>query len=169
MVAAQSPTLVGMAEIQVARGVATLGCLGLGSCIGLCLMDHDARVGGLVHVMLPAAHPGKLVDKPGKFADTGVPELVAMMERIGARRPRMLAAYVGGAQVFNFGDSNSRLDIGARNAVAVDAQLRALGIRVVNRDVGGNFGRTVMFSLETRQVQVRTVSQGEKVLCTLGV
>lgn len=165
----QSPILVGMADIQVARGLETLGCLGLGSCIGLCLYDQDARVGGLVHVMLPAAHPGKPVDKRGKFADTGVPELISMMERMGARKSRLLAAYAGGAQVFNFGDSNSRLDIGVRNAAAVDAQLRGFGIRVVSRDVGGNYGRTIMFSLETRRIVVRTVSQGEKLLCTLGV
>lgn len=168
MAVAMSPTLVGMAESKTARGLETLGCLGLGSCIGLCLYDSELRIGGLVHIMLPAAHPGKPVEKPGKFADTGIPDLIGQMERMGARRQRLIAAYAGGAQVFNFGDSNNRMDIGNRNAAAVEAHLRSIGIRVLSRDVGGNFGRTIMFSLETRQVSVRTVSQGEKLLCVMG-
>jgi chemotaxis protein CheD len=157
-----------MAEIRVLRHTGQLACLGLGSCIGLCLLDPEARVGGMVHVMLPESYPGKPVDKPGKFADTGVPDLIRLMERAGAQRGRLIAAYAGGAQVFSFGSGEGRLDIGIRNAAAVKAQIQALGLPCRSVDVGGNLGRTVTFTVETGQVRVRTVSQGERTLCTLG-
>lgn len=162
-----SPTLVGMAEIQIIRGSGQLACLGLGSCIGLCMLDPESKVAGMVHVMLPEAYPGKPVEKPGKFADTGVIQLIRMMERAGANRSRLTMAYAGGAQVFSFGTGESRLDIGARNSAAVLAQLQSLGMRARAFDVGGNLGRTVTFSMETGQIRVRTVSQGERLLCSL--
>jgi chemotaxis protein CheD len=156
-----------MAEIQVLRTSGQLACLGLGSCIGLCMLDPEAKVAGMVHIMLPEAYAGKPVEKPGKFADTGVVQLIRMMERAGAIRNRLLVAYAGGAQVFSFGNGESRLDIGARNAAAVQVQLQGQGMRARAYDVGGNLGRTVTFSLETGQIRVRTVSQGEKLLCSL--
>ena len=167
MALASSPTLVGMAEIQVLRNTGQLACLGLGSCIGLCMLDPETKVAGMAHIMLPEAYPGKPVEKPGKFADTGVIQLIRMMERAGANRSRLLVAYAGGAQVFSFGNGESRLDIGARNAAAVLVQLQGLGMRAKAFDVGGNLGRTVTFSLETGHIRVRTVSQGERLLCSL--
>jgi chemotaxis protein CheD len=156
-----------MAEIAVARAGGQLTCLGLGSCIGLCMFDPESKVAGMVHVMLPEAYPGKPVEKPGKFADTGLVELIRQMERAGASRSRLVVAYAGGAQVLNFGGGESRLDIGARNSAAVAAQLQALGLRARATDIGGNLGRTVSFSVETGQIRVRTVAQGERLLCSL--
>jgi chemotaxis protein CheD len=156
-----------MAEIEIVRASGTLACLGLGSCIGLCLFDPQTKVAGMAHIMLPAAHVNKPVDKLGKFADTGVGELMRQMERAGARHSRLVAAYVGGAQVFSFGTSERRLDIGLRNADAVSAHLKAQNIRVLGTDVGGNAGRTVSFAVPSGEIRVRTVAQGEKVLCHL--
>jgi len=166
MVATQLP--VGMAEIQVAKEGPLFVCLGLGSCIGLAAYDPVAKVAGMVHVMLPAAFADKAVDKPGKFADTGVPHLIEQMARLGASRSRILVAMAGGAQVFNFGsDSAGKLDIGRRNADAVEAQVQALGLRCLGKDVGGNQGRTMTFDSGSGLVKVRTVTSMERALCNL--
>lgn len=163
-----TPVLVGMADIAVLKGTGQFTCLGLGSCIGLAALDPIANVGGMIHVMLPEAFPDKPVEKLGKFADTGVPELIAQMEKLGAIKSRLILAMAGGAQVFKFGSSpNARLDIGARNHVAVEAALKKLGLKCIASDVGGNLGRTVLMSIETGQVKVRTVASGEKLLCGL--
>ena len=45
---------VGMADLKVAHAPDSLTTLGLGSCIGLTLYDPVAKVGGLVHFMLPS-------------------------------------------------------------------------------------------------------------------
>lgn len=159
---------VGMAEIQVVKGSGVLTCLGLGSCIGVCAFDANAQVGGMAHIMLPEAFADKSNDRPGKFADTGIPALIEMMERLGATRASIRIAIAGGAQVFKFGaNANSRLDVGARNSVAVAEQLKKLGLKLVAEDTGGNLGRTVTFEVESGQVKVRSISQPERPLCTL--
>ncbi len=168
MPAVSNTILVGMAEIQVIKGSGQLSCLGLGSCIGLCGLDPVANVAGMVHIMLPEAFQGKGDDKPGKFANTGVPALIAEMSRLGANAGRILYCMAGGAQVFKFSaNPESKLDIGARNTVAVQEMLKQQGLKVRAQDTGGNTGRTVTFTLETGIYTVRTVTGGEKVLCNL--
>jgi chemotaxis protein CheD len=49
----------------------------LGSCLGLMVYDPEARVGGLLHAMLPLSkiNPEKARSNPFMFVDTGVPRL----------------------------------------------------------------------------------------------
>lgn len=114
-----------------------LVAIGLGSCIGLALVDRAASVAGLAHVVLPESQ-GKTEPK-AKFADLAVPDLIGKLEAAGATRRRLEAVLVGGARMFSVGAS---LDIGARNAEAVRAALSKEGIRIHAEEVGGNRGRT---------------------------
>src|ERR1700760_4864899 len=85
-----------------------LVALGLGSCIGLAIVDRTAGVAGLAHIVLPESNDrGDLV---GKFADTAVPELIAQMRRAGAVPRRFETAIAGGARMF---EMSGGLDIGA--------------------------------------------------------
>jgi len=163
-----SQILVGMAEIHTIKGPGMFTCLGLGSCIGVAALDPHSGIGGMVHVMLPELFPGRTEEKPGKFADTGVPALISALEALGADKRHIVVAIAGGAQVFKFGSgSPSRLDIGARNQAAVEAQLQKHGLRCLAKDVGGNIGRTMTLFSDTGEVKVRTVSQEERLLCNL--
>lgn len=160
--------MVGMGDIHVAKGDAAYNCLGLGSCIGLVLFDPTTGVSGMIHVMLPAEFPGRPADKVGKFADTGVPEMVRQMTALGAVSSKIVAAYAGGAQVFKFGTpSDTKLDVGARNTEAVAEQVKKFGFRVLATDTGGSNGRTVSVTISDGLVKVRTVNTGERTLCKL--
>ena len=57
-----------------------LVALGLGSCIGLVLVDRRKGVAGLAHVVLPASE-GQRELNPYKFANHAVPELIAGSSR----------------------------------------------------------------------------------------
>lgn len=163
-----SNVVVGMAEIHVVKSPGVLTCLGLGSCIGLVAFDPVTEVAGMIHLMLPASFKDKPVDKLGKFADTGLPELLRLLEAAGAPKSRLVVAYAGGAQVFKFGDQGAgRLDVGARNVEAVEEAVKTLGLKPIFKDVGGANGRTVMVDLATGNVKIRTVSTGEKLVCNL--
>lgn len=163
-----SPVLVGMAEIAVLKGQGQFTCLGLGSCIGLCAIDPITNVGGMVHVMLPEAFADRPVDKIGKFANTGVPQLIKELEKLGAVKSRLKLAMAGGAQVFKFGDgSANRLDIGNRNTIAVKKMLQELGLKAMAEETGGHSGRTMIVTIETGEVKVRTVAEAERLLCNL--
>lgn len=160
-------SIVTMAEIQTYRGPVRFSCMGLGSCIALCVLDPETRACGMAHILLPRSFDEGDGDKAGRYADRAVPMLVQLVERIGGDRSRLVAAYAGGAQVFNIGGASTVLDIGARNAAEVAAQLERLGVRCSARDVGGSLGRTVTFDSESGDVHVRTVTQGDRVLCNL--
>ncbi len=143
-------TSVRMGEIAVS---ATEGdeliALGLGSCIGLALIDRKSGVAGLAHVVLPESRDG--ASEPGKFADLAVPELISRMRRAGAGE-RMEAVLTGGARMFELG---SELDIGARNEAAVREALAHAHINVAAAATGGNRGRTVKVLAGQGTVSVR--------------
>ncbi len=127
-----------MGELAVSGTVGDeLVAIGLGSCIGLALVDRASNVAGLAHVVLPESQ-GK-TEPTAKFADLAVPDLITHVVAAGAVRRRLEAVLVGGARMFAVGAS---LDIGARNAEAVRAALQAEGIRIQAEEIGGNRGRT---------------------------
>lgn len=143
-------TSVRMGEIAVAaRAGEELIALGLGSCIGLTLLDRARGVGGMAHVVLPESREG--ATQPGKFADLAVPELVSRLRRAGATGS-LEAVLAGGARMFELG---SDLDIGARNEAAVRSALSLERINVVAAATGGNRGRTVKVTPSEGTVTVR--------------
>jgi chemotaxis protein CheD len=134
-------TMVRMGELAVSTGPDdVLTSIGLGSCIGLALVDVDARVAGLAHVMLPVA-PEAGDPALGKFADTAAPALLEAVLAAGARRTRLSTYLVGGAQMFSFGGRG--MDVGARNDQAVRDAVAQLRLRVDASETGGTKGRTV--------------------------
>lgn len=132
----------------------TLGVLGLGSCIGLVMLDVAGRVAGLAHVMLPRSSAAG--GPPGKFADTAVPALIDALTALGAERLRLEAVIAGGARMFG-GSGGSAMAIGDRNAEAVRAALTQSRIRLRAADVGGGSGRTMHISVATGSVTVQPV------------
>jgi chemotaxis protein CheD len=144
----------------------SLVTIGLGSCIGLVLVDRVRQVAGLAHVMLPQARPGQAADLPrearGKFGDLAVDALLDAVLEAGARRMGLEAALVGGAHMFNFGAA--QLDVGARNETAVREGLAAARLPVKAVATGGNKGRTVRVHVGDGRVLVRAAQGGDEVL-----
>lgn len=157
--------MVGMAEVKLTKSPDdVLTALGLGSCVGICAYDAQARVAGLAHVVLPESIGQE--NSPGKFANTAVPFLLQEMSRLGASSIRIRVALAGGAQLFA-ASGGSKLEIGLRNAAAVTAALKQHNIVVVATDLGGMVGRTVYLSANGL-VRVKTIGQGERELVVLG-
>jgi chemotaxis protein CheD len=144
-------------EIVVSRNPDDeLVALGLGSCIGVVMIDAQEQVAGLAHVMLPESG-GERTAK-GKFADTAVPELLAQMTARGAVPGRTRVAITGGAAMFGAG---GQLEIGARNEAAVRSALSAAGMRCHAAETGGTQGRTVRISVGAGSATVRVAGGSE--------
>jgi chemotaxis protein CheD len=141
-----------MAEMVASRteGDVLVG-LGLGSCIGLALVDNAHRAAALAHVVLPAASRHGAA-AAAKFADTAVPALVGDMERLGIKRHSVGAVIVGGAQMFSMGGG---MDIGSRNEAAVREALRDARIPVIAAKTGGSVGRTIRIRVGERYVSYK--------------
>jgi chemotaxis protein CheD len=141
---------VRMGEIQISKRTGEeLVARGLGSCIGLALIDRMSGVAGMAHIVLPESSGAD--PEPGKFADLAVPALIAGVQEAGAVTRRLDAFLAGGARMFELGE----MDIGARNAAAVKAQLARAGIRVKAAETGGNRGRTMRLTVGEFHVTVK--------------
>ena len=155
---------VGMADLKTCVSPDGLTTLGLGSCVGIALRDPITKVGGMVHVMLPDSTAIRM-DKINlaKFADTGIPELIRQMEKMGASRTRMTAKIAGGATMFAT-HMSSTMQVGARNVEASIRILNEFKIPILANDTGANYGRTVTFFPETGEYHIRAVGREEKVI-----
>jgi chemotaxis protein CheD len=141
---------VRMGEIEVStRTGEELVARGLGSCIGLALIDRLSGVAGMAHIVLPESNGSDT--EPGKFADLAVPALVAQMQKAGAVTRRLEAVLAGGARMFELGE----MDIGARNAAAVKTGLSRAGLTVRAAETGGNRGRTLRLTVGDFEVTVK--------------
>ncbi len=155
---------VGMADLKVADFPNALTTLGLGSCVGICLYDPLTKVTGMAHIMLPSSKAIRKNENIAKFADTAIVELISQMESKGARKSRFYAKIAGGAQMFSFSSQNDAMKIGERNAEAVRAILKDIGIPIKADETGGNFGRTIEFYSEDGKLLIKTAGKGIKEL-----
>jgi chemotaxis protein CheD len=139
---------------------ATLATYALGSCIGLVAYDPVARVGGLLHFMLPdsSLNPYKARLLPATFCDTGLARLLQDLEGLGASRRRLRLHLAGAAKVLSGGDF---FDIGRRNQLAAKRKLWELGLLVEDEDTGGEMSRTLKLHMHDGRVTVRD-SFGER-------
>jgi chemotaxis protein CheD len=129
--------------------------VGLGSCIGLALVEPVRRIGALAHIMLPASPEGH--DGTGgeaKFADLAVPLALERLCRAGAAPERVQAALVGGAQMFSL--AGGGLDIGSRNEHAVRTELDRAAVSIHAIATGGTSGRTVRVHVGDGRVTVKS-------------
>jgi chemotaxis protein CheD len=156
--------VVGVADCQVsAQPGATLITYALGSCIAVVVYDPVARVGGMLHFMLPESKidASKAAQRPFMFADTGIPLLFRQTYGLGAQKQRMWVWAVGGAQIMN---DQAIFDIGKRNHLAIRKLFWKAGVLVKAEDVGGGVSRNVRLDVASGRVWVRTAGAPEREL-----
>jgi chemotaxis protein CheD len=153
---------IGMGEMQVLRSPEiVLSCIGLGSCIAVCAYDRVARVGGMVHVVLPT-HDGKSGNNLAKYANTAVPLLINEILAQGGVRPYLIVKIAGGAQMSMAPGISCNFKTGERNLSEAVMALEKAGVHLVGADTGGSKGRTVRLYLDTGRITVRTVGGVER-------
>jgi len=137
---------------------------GMGSCVGLIMLDPLTRTAGLAHIALPDSRikAPEAAEKPAYFADTGVEYLIRMMNKFGACEfKRYIIKLVGGAIIHN---TSNHFDIGNRNITAIKRILWEKRLYVTAEDTGNNYSRTVTVNMKTGKVIVSSANLGEWVL-----
>ena len=148
--------VIGIGEYTVVEGNTKISTIGLGSCIGTVIYDNIRKIYGMSHIMLPVM--GDKTDRVGKYADSALPTLINEMVKKGAGRLHLRAKIAGGASLFDFKDDH--LKIGERNIEADEQILAEQKVPIVARDVGGDRGRTIVFSPETCELFIKMVKKG---------
>ncbi len=130
----------------------------LGSCLGLGVYDPVARIGGLVHCMLPLSKidQQKAGRKPGMFVDTGVPHLLEAVFERGAQKKHLRIWAAGCAHLL---DDNNLFRIGERNYTVLRKLLWKNNLLITGEHVGGTISRTVRLQVATGRFTIHTGGQ----------
>lgn len=164
MAPADEALAVGLGEARVScEPGEILVAYGLGSCLGICMVDPVARVSGLLHAVLPERSNGAEALSL-KFVDSGIAGLLTRMAEAGAERKRLIVRVAGGASMLATAGLKPLLNIGERNIIAARAAFAALSLKVAAEDVGGNTGRTVRLYVATGRATVRKMGGQEREL-----
>ena len=150
--------VVAVGDMKIGQEVDTIVTHALGSCLGLMVHDPIAKVGGLLHAMLPLSkiNPDKAKTNPYMFVDTGAPTLFKALYDIGGQKSRMVIKAAGCGNPLG---KNEMFKIGERNYTVLKKLLWKNNILLEAEDVGGTISRTVYLDLATGQT---VISSGGK-------
>jgi chemotaxis protein CheD len=161
----KNPITLGLGEQAISRDPEDiLVAYGLGSCLGISMIDPVTRVTGLIHVVLPENLSGMDEMEPTigyKYVDSGIENLLAAMMKEGANKHRLVIRMVGGANMLTSPGMASTFDIGTRNIEKARQTFQRLGLKVAAEEVGGHKGRTVRVYVADSRVTVRTIGELE--------
>jgi len=119
----------------------------LGSCLGITLVDRQANVGGLLHLLLAEPTGTDVSFQPKSYATTGMPYFIKELIDAGASKERLEACVAGGALIGPLSDQDLSLDIGGRTAEVVLEYLEDQGIPINESETGGYSGRKMSLDL----------------------
>ena len=158
--------LVGVGEYGASKTPGeVIKTMALGSCVAVILLHPATRSVGMVHVALPDSKisPDRARERPGYFADTGIPSLLAAMARLGCGNSSkgFVVKLAGGAKVM---DPKGTFNIGKRNILAIKKILWTRGMGAVAEDVGGSISRTVAVEVDSGKVMLSSAARGNWVL-----
>ena len=153
---------VGIGEFAVSRNPNhILKTMALGSCVGVIVRDAKSGGAGLLHVALPdsSINQKRAQEKPGSFADTGIPALLKAMRKVGYDgTSRLTVKLTGGASIM---DPNNTFNIGKRNILAIKKILWGFRMGAISEDLGGSISRSVSVEIETGRVTITSPGRGQ--------
>ncbi|MCA8938764.1 MAG: chemotaxis protein CheD, partial [Planctomycetes bacterium] len=114
----------------------------LGSCVGVTLFDPVAKVGGMIHSMLPLSKqsPESAARRPLMYVDTGLSELLKTLFDLGATRGNIVAKVAGCSGMI---DDKNMFKIGERNLAVTRKVLWKNDIIIAGQDTGDCKPRTM--------------------------
>lgn len=157
----ENRVVVGLADLAASNNPQViLSTYSLGSCLGIAAFDPYAKVGGLLHCMLPTStlDPQKAKARPGMFVDTGLPLLIQTMEGLRADRRRLKIYVAGGAQIM---DTSDFFSIGKRNYAALTEALALEHLQIEAEEIGGLVNRTMHLNIATGGLSLKVSGQAK--------
>jgi chemotaxis protein CheD len=150
--------VVQVGDMKVGVGGDVVVTHALGSCLGLMVHDPVARIGGLLHAMLPMAkiNPQKAEANPFMFVDTGVVRLFKEVYSLGGKKSRLVVKAAGCGTPMG---KNEMFKIGERNYTILKKLLWKNNVLLDAEDVGGNVSRTVYFNISTGETLIKSGQQ----------
>lgn len=146
---------VGIAQMKVSSDpLEILTAPNLGSCVGISVYDPHARIGGLIHCLLPLSKsdPQKAASNPCMYVDTGLAMLFDTILSRGCEKRKLLLAAVGGA---NINDENNVFEVGKKNITIVKKFLWKNNLLLSAEDFGESISRTISLHIGSGRTTLR--------------
>jgi two-component system chemotaxis response regulator CheB len=121
----------------------------LGSCVAIAIFDPGTRIGGMNHFLLPGSETAE--HQTARYGVFATRNLVKDILRLGANPKTLSAKIYGGASVL--GEMSGALDVGRKNIELAEKELKALGIPIIDRHLGGESGCRVVMNTEDFSVK----------------
>lgn len=126
----------------------------LGSCVAVCLYDPVSRVGGMNHYMLPSSDDVLHREDSGRYGLQAMEVLLGSMQKMGARRDRLIAKLFGGGHVLTQLEPNAA-SVPLRNIEFIKRYAEEERLQIVSQDLGGQQARAVHFYTHTGKALVK--------------
>lgn len=126
----------------------------LGTCVGIVIIDRDAQIGGIYHILLPEHPNGAGPYSDEVYADRGLPKFLQELRENGCSDGNMEAVLAGGALIGHRSQFDMDLDIGGRTIDIVTKLLKENGIPVIQSETGGFFGTRLQLNLKELECKI---------------
>lgn len=137
-------------DMQVDNLPVVYTCYGLGSCIGLFIMDRARKLSAAAHIASPSSSAASESSAPFELMNA----LFEGLQRHGSDLSSLRAKLTGGSDVFDI-----PYHVGAQNVSLVLQWLLRNRVFVAATDLGGKVSRTARFDSTTGQLEISTSDQ----------
>ncbi len=126
----------------------------LGSCLGLAAYDPNAKVGAILHCLLPMPQSEKQREglNPFMFVSSGIPEMMRQLMAKRATKTSLVLKAAGCGRMMRL--TNNKFDIGAKNFAILTKLFEKNNMRLNAKDVGGSIPRTMYLHMDTGKVVI---------------
>jgi chemotaxis protein CheD len=127
----------------------------LGSCVSVCLWDSVLKAGGINHYMLPLWNGDGLASP--RYGNIAIPRLIEKMLDLGSLKKNLEAKVFGGGEVLRI--KEGVLNVGERNIMQALDMLKQNNIAVSITNVGGQYGRKLIYDTSTGKVLMKKLKR----------
>ncbi|MBF0147422.1 MAG: chemotaxis protein CheD [Magnetococcales bacterium] len=147
----------------------------LGSCVSVVLFHPQRRMGAMCHGKLPSRkcdHPAcglKICRAMGDFVSCSLRFMLSWFDLMGVSRKELEVKLFGGAMMFML-DNQPRersIAVGKRNVETAMDLIRGERLHLVASDVGGPWGRRIVFHAGTGEVKLQRIRKTELELASI--
>ncbi|MBI2566825.1 MAG: chemotaxis protein CheD [Candidatus Schekmanbacteria bacterium] len=145
---------VGVGDLAIGLAGDVLVTHALGSCLGLVAHDPIAKIGGLLHAMLPVSrlNEKRAAENPHMFVDSGFMSLLDGLFALGAQKQRLILKAAGCGSPLG---ENMVFDVGRRNYEILIKIIEKNSLGLTAESVGGSVSRTVHFEVSSGRLALR--------------
>jgi chemotaxis protein CheD len=130
-------------------------CTTLGSCLSVCAYDRISGIGGMNHFLLPQPPKNEKVQfsQSFRYGSAAIETMLNALYKYGAAKNGLVVKIFGGAKVL----AGVSQDVGQRNITFAHNFFKRENMRIESEDVGGKYGRRIIFFPQTGKVLLRSI------------